>query len=199
MPLAYGPNYLPSRGHRQKPGCAEEDSMINFMVLGGPRSGTTWAANWLNTDTTVCLHDPLLEYSTAHLHRMSFPGGKRFGISCTASTLYPEWVNMQRCPKVVLHRDIKEINLSLRNLGLVELIPSRHEARLAAINNAMHVPYEYLFTSVGASMIAKHLGVPFDPVRHDILMQMRIEPMWKHLNVGRQAAVDLINRIKEAR
>lgn len=173
--------------------------MINFMVLGGPRSATTWAANWLTTNTSVCMHDPLLEYSCAQLHRMTFAGGRRFGISCTSSMLYPDFVNMQNCPKVVLVRDVGEINASLRSLGLVELIPSRHEARLATVKNAMFVPYEYLFMPSRAAIIAKHLGVPFDIVRHDILVQMRVEPMWRHLNVGKQAVVDLITRIREAR
>jgi len=27
--------------------------MINFMIVALPRSGTTWAANWLTTDTTL--------------------------------------------------------------------------------------------------------------------------------------------------
>lgn len=173
--------------------------MIHFMVLGGPRSGTTWAANWLTTDTTVCLHDPLLEYTVAHLQRMTFAGSKRFGISCTSAMLYPDWVNTQKCPKVVLHRNIGEINQSLRTLGLTELIPARHEARLAAVKDAMHIPYDYLFIPKIAKIIAKYLDVPFDPTRHDILMQMRIEPMWKHLNVGTEAATQLIKRITEAR
>lgn len=173
--------------------------MINFMVLGGPRSGTTWAANWLTTDTSVCLHDPLFEYTCAQLQRMTFAGGRRFGISCTASMLYPDWINMQKCPKVVLVRDVGEINASLRSLGLVELIPARHEARLAAVKDAMFIPYEYLFMPSRAAIIAKHLGVKFDIVRHDVLMQMRIEPYFRHLNVGKQAVVDLITRIKEAR
>lgn len=173
--------------------------MINFMVLAGPRSATTWAANWLTTDTTVCLHDPLLEYTTEQLHRITFPGGRRFGISCTSSMLYPDWINMQKCPKVVLVRDVGEINASLRTLGLVELIPSRHQRRLAAVQNAMFVPYEYLFMTSKARIIADHLGVPFDPIRHNILMQMRVEPAWKHLNIGRAAADILINKILEAR
>lgn len=172
---------------------------IDFMLLGGPRSATTWAANWLTTDTTVCLHDPLLEYKIEYLQRITFSHGRRFGISCTSACLYPDWVNAQKCPKVILIRDVREINRSLRTLGLVELIPRKHEARLAAIKDAMFVPYEWLFTPSGASNIAKHLGVPFDEVRHDILKQMRVEPMWNRLNIGKDAVKQLVNRIVEAR
>jgi hypothetical protein len=169
------------------------------MVLGGPRSATTWAANWLTTDRTVCLHDPLLEYTPDQLNRITFPGGKRFGISCTSATLYPEWINSVKCPKVVLFREVNEINNSLRGLGLVELIGHRHLARLAAVEKAMFVPYEWLFMPRTAEHIAKHLGTPWDAVRHDVLKQMRVEPMWRHLNVGREAATQLVQRIKESR
>ncbi len=168
------------------------------MVLGGPRSATTWAANWLTTDTTICLHDPLLEYRIETLQRITFEG-RRFGISCTAACLYPDWVNSQKCPKVVLVRDVREINRSLRELGLVELIPAKHQARLAAVKDAMFAPYEWLFDKVGAYTIAKHLGVPFDAHRHDVLKQMRVEPMWKRLNIGKDAAMQLVQWIKESR
>lgn len=173
--------------------------MISFMVLGGPRSGTTWAANWLTTDTTICLHDPLLEYPIHTLQRLTFTKGRRLGISCTGSLLYPDWVNAQKCPKVLLYREVADINRSLRELGLVELIERRHLKRLSNINGAMIVPYEHLFTQTGAEAIAKFLNVPFDAARHDVLMQMRIDPYWKHLNVGRQAVTDLIAKIKESR
>lgn len=173
--------------------------MIDFMVLGGPRSMTTWVANWLTTDTTICLHDPLLEYTTATLERLTFRGGKRFGISCTSATLYPDWINQQTCPKVVLVRDVREINNSLRALGLVELIPSRHEARLAAVKKAMFIPYDDLLGLGCAAAVAKHLEVPFDLDRYDLLRQMRVEPMWRHLNIGKGAAMTLVKRIQEAR
>lgn len=168
------------------------------MILGGPRSATTWAANWLTTDTSICLHDPLLEYESTYLARMTFPG-RRLGIACTSSSLYPDWVNAQKCPKVVLMRNVNDINRSLRELGLVELIPSKHEARMAAVEKAMFVPYEWLFVPTAARVIAKHLGLHFDPPRHDLLKQMRVEPMWSHLNVGKEACKALIKRIMEAR
>lgn len=153
----------------------------------------------MTTDTTICLHDPLLEYTLPNLQRLTFSDGRRFGISCTSSVLYPDWVNAQKCPKVVLYREVSEINRSLRELGLVELIESRHLVRLSNIKGALLVPYEQLFTQTGARAIAKFLKVPFDAARHDVLMQMRIEPHWKRLNVGRQAVIDLIQRIKESR
>jgi hypothetical protein len=174
--------------------------VINFMVLGGPRSATTWAANWLTTDTTMCLHDPLLEFTSDVLQRLTFPG-RRLGISDTSALLYPTWVRAQKCPKVILYRAVSDINRSLRELGLVELIESRHLARVADLGqdkDTIMVPYEMLFYPKGAKEIADHLDVPFDAARHNLLMQMRVEPMWRRINVGREAAQQLIARIRES-
>ena len=172
--------------------------MISFIVLGGPRSATTWAANWLTTDETLCLHDPLLEYSLVNLGQLYFPG-KRLGISCTSMLLWPEWIRAQRCPKIILFRNIHEINNSLRALGLDELGPAQHYGRLDAVRGIPTFPYEALFAPKLAQKIASILGTPWDASRHDLLRQMRIEPAWNHLNVGKEAAQQLIQRIQEAR
>lgn len=171
---------------------------ISFMVLGGPRCGTTWAANWLTTESTICLHDPLLEYKLPMLEQMQFPG-RKLGISCTSAMLYPNWVNSLKCPKVILFRELDEINHSLRQLGLAELDRAKHIARLEAIKDALLIPYNLLFSPLSAAGIAKHLGLPFDAARYDLLRQMRVEPMWQHLNVGKEAVKALTQRILEAR
>lgn len=168
------------------------------MVLGGPRSGTTWAANWLTTDTTMCLHDPLFEYTIAQLEQISYPG-KRLGIACTSALMYPEWVNASKAKKIILYRSIEEINHSLHALGLIELGEVSHLGRIDAIKGVKLIPYEQMFNWKSAQVIANYLGVPADPARHDLLRQMRVEPYWKHLNVGRQAVTDLMKKINEAR
>jgi hypothetical protein len=168
------------------------------MILGGPRSATTWAANWLTTDATLCLHDPLLEYTRNQLDVLQIPG-KQIGISCTGALLFPDWVKAHPCPKVILYREVGQINASLRGLGLDELEPNRHHARMAQIPDALLVPYEHLFRSLDAEGIAKHLGVPWDPYRHDQLRRMRVEPMWRHLAVGKRAVAELSKQILEAR
>lgn len=172
--------------------------MISFMVLGGPRSGTTWAANWLTTDTTLCLHDPLLEYTLLQLEQLCIPG-KKLGVSCTALLMYPDFVNASPAKKIILYRNVSEINASLRALGLEELSEIKHLARFEALKDVNVFPYEQLFQPKSARVIAKFLGVPFDEGRHDLLRQMRIEPKWNQLNVGKQAVYDLAKRISEAR
>jgi hypothetical protein len=168
------------------------------MVLGGPRSATTWASNWLTTDTTHCIHDPLLLYTIPQLAQITIPD-RKIGVSCTSLMLYPEFVNAQRCPKIILFRDIDEINTSLRRLGLVELGGMSHLARIDAVKGAHLFQYEQLFEPKTARKIAEILGVPWDPYRHDLLRQMRIEPMWRHLDMGTQAVHDLVAKLIESR
>jgi hypothetical protein len=171
---------------------------IDFMVLGGPRSATTWAANWLTTDTTFCLHDPLLEYTVRQLENMTIPG-KRIGISCTSAMLYPEWINAHPAKKILVYRGVEEINASLKRLGLVELEKFKHLGRLDAIKGVPMFRYEQLFLPKFARLIAAYLGVPWDAYRHDLLAQMNVQPNWKTLTVGKDAAAQLIERIRIAR
>ena len=172
--------------------------MIDFMVLGGPRSATTWAANWLTTDTTFCLHDPLLEYTVRQLENMTIPG-KRVGMSCTSALMWPDWVNAHPARKILLYRDLNEINSSLLRLGLVELDRASHLARLDAVKKIPVFRYEQLFVPKYAEIAANYLGVPWDVHRHDLLCQMNVQPNWKTLTVGKEAANQLLERIRSAR
>ena len=63
--------------------------MMDFIVTGLPRSGTTWVANWLTTDTTLCIHDPLYKYHLEDLDNIET--NKKLGISCTAIWRAPEF------------------------------------------------------------------------------------------------------------
>ena len=168
------------------------------MVLAGPRSGTTWAANWLTTDTTFCLHDPLLEYTVRQLDNLTIPG-KRIGMACTAAMMWPEWINGHNAKKIFLYRDIEEINASLGKLGLVELEKFKHLGRIDDLKGIPVFTHDQLFTPKTAQVMCSILGVPWDAHRHDLLMQMRVEPMWRSLRVGKEAAAQLVQRINEAR
>jgi hypothetical protein len=169
--------------------------MISFMIFAGPRSGTTWAANWLTTDTTLCLHDPMLEFTRSDLNKLTLPNNRRLGISCTSSLYYPEWVKTVHCPKIFLYRDVAEINLSLRALGLQQIDEVSHLKRIAAFDDKIPVlPYEHMFTPSGGEAIADILRVPFDKARHNLLRQMRVEPFWSHVNVTARGIMPLITK-----
>lgn len=144
---------------------------LDFIVLGLPRSGTTWAANWLTTDQSLCLHDPFagaLPEHWPHDHR-------RRGISCTAAYLMPRWLALHRCPVVVIERDPAACAASLARIGLG--LPERLQRALAAVQ-APRVAFEDLWVERRAQALWKRLlpGVAFDAVRYRQLREMRIEP-----------------------
>jgi len=149
--------------------------MIDFMVIAAPRSGTTWAANWLSTDTTICVHDPLLRVPRERLDEFSSPG-KTLGIACTALYQFPEFVNAHPARKVIVHRDIREINDSLEELGVNPLEEDKVTTLLDSIAG-VHVTTADLFNVDAAQHIYEYLlEKPFDPERHYELVKMQIQP-----------------------
>jgi hypothetical protein len=170
--------------------------MINFMVLAGPRSATTWLANLLTTDETLCLHDPFLEYTADQLQQIHIPG-RRIGISCTAALLHPEWVLAQRCPKILIYRDPREINASLRVLGMNELDHARHLRRMQAIPGAKMYDWRSAFRTADAVDMCKRLGVPFDLYRFRQLVNMNIQPQYQQLPLDREAVQEWSRRVTE--
>lgn len=163
--------------------------MISFMVLGGPRSATTWMANLLTTDSTWCIHDPFLEYTLDQITQIYIPD-KKIGISCTAALLHTDWVNKQDCPKIILYRHPREINESLRALGMTELEQTKHHQRINAVKSIMY-PWDAVFLPNIAKEICAKFGVPFDIYRFRELVKMNIQPQWNKLPVGKAALEEL--------
>lgn len=157
--------------------------MLDFMIIALPRSGTTWAAHWLNTGSIYCVHDPLWTTHYSYLDRTitERAAGRAAGISCTGLWRWPTWVNAHPARKLVLHRVGAEIDRSLDALGLPTL-PREAESVLASIAGR-HVDYTDLFDPAKAEVLWSYLtgGVPFNPVRHGELRQLRIEPQFAHI------------------
>lgn len=167
------------------------------MVLGGPRSATTWTANWLTTDNTFCLHDPLLEYRLRQLDVMTIPG-KEIGIACTSTILFPEGFLKHPARKIILYREPEEVNRSLEALGLPKLDVPAHNGRIhGAVKAGIELwHWDAVFDKYAAREIWKHLlpHIPFDEYRHDLLTQFNVQPHWRRLPVGKEAVQDLIDR-----
>ena len=170
--------------------------MIDFIVVSLPRCGTTWAANWLTTDTTVCLHDALA-YQTFYEIDSNYKTNKKLGISDTGVFLYGDKLNKHPAKKVILHRDIKEINESLANIYL-QPMPEELVHRLDEIDG-LHVHYTDLFNN--PKPIWDYLiGTEFDEERHNILKQMQIQPEFAALEpVSKDAMQRYFSEIFEHR
>lgn len=90
--------------------------MIDFMVIGLPRSGTAWLSNLLTTDTSICLHEAFLDHTIDDLDAMDMFG--KFGIAETSAFKYVKEINSHNAKKIIVERDLTNINLSLFNLDL---------------------------------------------------------------------------------
>ncbi len=167
--------------------------MINFMVIALPRSATTWAANWLTTDTTLCLHDPLWERHYEDFDKII--SDKLLGISCTGMASFPDWVNSHTAKKVILHRNLDEVNESLESIGLPAMskeaeswlgqIQGHHYDWRDLFNNPKEI-YEFL------------LEKPFDAERHAELMKIEMQPAFAGLTINKEVTANLISQIRSA-
>jgi len=155
------------------------------MVIGLPRSGTTWAANWLTTDAVFCAHDPLYAHHYEdwnksiglHAYRNGFV---KAGVSCTGIWRWSDWVNEQDCPKVILHRDFDDVQDSLTELGLPRLDDDAPYQLAQCVG--LHAPFEDLFDSTAAAAIWAHLtDSEFNEFRHSALIDYSMQPKFESL------------------
>lgn len=167
---------------------------IKFMVIAAPRSATTWCSNWLTTDTTLCLHDPLWTRHYSELDEIQ--SAKALGIACTGIALFPEWVNAHPARKIILHRDLKHIDASLERIGL-SAISSHWEGVLDKIEG-IHLPWTALFDQP-KNIYEYLLDRPFDADRHAALREISMQPHFPGLTVDRGAASRLITELSQAR
>lgn len=176
---------------------------LDFMLIGLPRSGTTWAANWLTTTDVFCLHDPLykLHYSDFDTDRTYFPHPMLYnniGISCTAIWRFPEYVNAHPARKIVVIRDFDEVQKSLEECNL-PLLDDDAIYQLEKID-APRVRYEDLFKTGSAESIWRALvgsGHNFCPLRHKALCEMHIDPFFSKVVQNFEAIQKLYNELNQ--
>lgn len=150
-----------------------EALVISFMVVSAPRSGSAWCANWLTTERTHCMHDPLLHTHFSEWDRIPVGEGKKLGVACTGiAVVAPEVLRGFPARKVVLHRPIEEVNRSLARLGLPKLSAEWKHA-LDHIPG-MHRDWRELFEKP-ERIWAYLTGLPFDPERHTALTRLHVE------------------------
>lgn len=166
------------------------------MLISAPRSASTWASNWLTTEASLCLHDPLWRYHYSDLDGVVSP--KRIGISCTGIALFPEWVNSHPARKVILHRDLADVDASLVKIGLGPC-SEQWEGVLDRING-WHLQWDALFNQQAAQQIYEFLlQLPFDAERHAVLRDINVQPAFAKLSIDRSATSRLIRELESAR
>lgn len=150
--------------------------MLKRMVIGLPRSGTTWAANWLTDAGQVCAHDPLYHTHYSEWHRTYD------AVSCTGISSWPDFVNAQKCPILILHRPWAEVEDALHRFdtgynGWLDPDAERQLLRLER-RGVMVAHWRNLFNPEIAAKMWHHLDMPtkFDVRRHSELTRMNVQP-----------------------
>lgn len=178
--------------------------VIDFMLIGLPRSGTTWAANWLTTEDSFCLHDPLYKIHYADWDKSEnkiFPYGvgySKIGVSCTGIWRFPEFVNKHPAKKVVLVRDFNEVQYSMSRMGLPEL-PKMTDMALMKIR-APRFMYSDLFRSKPARKLWEYLlgdADSFCPIRHARLCEMYLQPCFNKLEMNLEVTIRLRDELNK--
>lgn len=147
--------------------------MIDFMIVGLPRSGTAWLANWFTTERSICWHEPLWQRSLADLDDMK--GAGLFGIADTMLLLMSaDELNRHPAKKLIVHRELGDVNFSLSKLGLPSM-QDEHKWRLDEIGG-YHITFQDLFNVERFRPAAEWLlPIPFDTARYSLLKNLNIQ------------------------
>lgn len=170
---------------------------IDFMIIGLPRSGTTWASNWFTTDTIHCVHDPLY---TTHYESWDEEFADKIeawkvGVSCTGIWRWTDWLNKHPAKKLILHRDIHEIQESMAAIGMPEL-DSDSEKYIDSIQG-FHTDYKSLFDPKKAEIIWESLvDTKFNPIRHAALVDIEMQPKFSGLSIGPEVTRRLMDELQ---
>lgn len=170
--------------------------MIEFMVLAMPRSGTAWCANWLTTDRTICLHDPLWSHHYSELDGIRVCG-RRLGIACTGLALFPEFLAKHKARKVILHRPIEEVRISLAQLGQGPL----GDAWVGALDRieGVHADWQDLYHPEKAKLLYEFLTQrSFDESRYELVRRLNIQMAFEKVEVNTEAAQRLFDELRAA-
>ena len=169
--------------------------MIDFMIIGLPRSATTWAANYFTTDRSLCLHDPLYTRHYAELDGIDFDG-RLGGVACTGLWRFPTWVNAHPAKKIILRRNLDDINASMAEIGL-PACTEEESFQLANIDGE-HFHFADLFNPFYARWMCDSIGLSFDADRHAELCQIEMQPKFSGLKVGKEVTRRLVEELQGA-
>jgi hypothetical protein len=171
------------------------------MIIGLPRSGTTWAANLFSTDAVLCHHDPLYHTHYSEWDEKLTPDAAcPVGVSCTGIWRWAEWLNKHQARKVILHRDGAAIADSMRQIGLpgIDLLDAQNKL-MSVIG--LHVPHTDLFDPEKCCKLWNYLigdSVPFNWVRHALLTDIEMQPKFSGLTVGKHVTRRLMIELASA-
>ena len=147
--------------------------VLDFMVIGLPRSGTAWLANWFTTERAMCWHEPLWTRALDELDAMK--GAGLFGIADTQILLMDvDRLNQHPAKKLIVHRELGAVNFALAKLGLPGM-QDEHKWRLDEIGG-YHINFNDLWNVARFRPAAEWLlPIPFDAARYSVLRDLNVQ------------------------
>ena len=148
--------------------------MIDFMVLGLPRSGTAWMANLLTTDTSLCLHESFMTTTIQQLDAREKQENHLLGICETSAIFIADEINKHPAQKIVIERPLMQINFSLARLGF----PVANETTIKLLKSieGYRIAFDDLFDYKKIASVYEWLiGKQLSQDRHKLLCSFGIE------------------------
>jgi hypothetical protein len=119
---------------------------------------------------------------------------KRIGISCTGAFMFPEWLERQNCPTILIDRDVCDINDSLHAIGMGGISGEMLDKFRAA--RGRRYRYKDLWDQKKATEMWSFLlpDIPFDPERYRYLCEMQVQPDLRKWKPNVNIMFDLIRK-----
>lgn len=154
--------------------------MNPFFVTGLPRSRTAWMANWLTTDKTLCVHDPICNLWPAVIDRRLGMSGPEVALSFyRLNEAHPAapWVVVQRKDAKEAFEKVLRQHMEIPE-GFHKFWAERVEwiARIGDHDRVLKVEFEALNYEDTAAQVWRHLlpEMPFDAARWNMLNDLNI-------------------------
>jgi len=167
-----------------------------FFILGLPRSRTAWLANWMTTDTTICLHDAWRFANTGkELRQLLFWKAIQAGVpqryigNSDSSNSWMYDILKETFPEArfaLIERDYRDVEVSALHLscapepedltGLLETLVSLHNAIKEADDDLFVTSFDSLEDPKEVRALQQHLmpQVPFNQARFDLMHGLKV-------------------------
>lgn len=150
----------------------------DFLILSLPRSRSAWLANFMTTDTTLCLHDPTgMLVSGETLPDVS---AKIYGWADTALGMTPDIVRSLEARTLIIERDPEDVIAAVEQMGLPIPIDRVRGAVMSQVQSlkeirGLRVRFEEIDNRLGGIWSFLTLGQPFDGDRANLLKQFDVQ------------------------
>ena len=149
-----------------------------FFIYSLPRSGSSWLSQFLSMPGSFCYHEPLADHTLPDiLDKMETRPEPCVGLIDT-SAHQKDLAKLENCNYYVIHRDLQEIDKSLKLKGwVINIQEEQKKLHLAsAAAGCINLHYKW-FNDLGylRNVWDSIVDSPFDQERAEYLMEMNVQ------------------------